>query len=46
MQKLIAVSIICVLCTLGWNARGLGEEISPPRGELRIVDKEPRNSNR
>jgi peptide/nickel transport system substrate-binding protein len=43
MQKLIAVSIICVLCTLGWNARGLGEESSTPRGELRIVDKEPRN---
>ena len=43
VQKLVTVSLICVLCTLGWSARGLGEEIATPRGELRIVDKEPRN---
>jgi ABC-type transport system substrate-binding protein len=43
MHKLVIGSIICVLCTCGWSARGLGEEISTPRGDLRVVDKHPQN---
>jgi ABC-type transport system substrate-binding protein len=35
--------IILVLCTLVWSPCGFGEEVPTPRGELRIVDKNPLN---
>ena len=43
MQKLIVGSCILLLVTLGWGDRGLAEQPPTPRGELRIVDKHPRN---
>src|SRR5215471_18766545 len=43
MQRLVVSSIVLVLVALGWSARGLGEEIQEPRGELRVVDKSPQN---
>jgi ABC-type transport system substrate-binding protein len=32
-----------MLVTLGWGNRGMGEQVPAPRGELRIVDKNPKN---
>jgi ABC-type transport system substrate-binding protein len=43
MQKLVVGSIILVFCTLGSGARGSGQEVPEPRGEVRIVDKNPGN---
>jgi len=43
MQKLVVGSIVLVLVILGWGDRGFGQEVSAPRGELRIVDKHPDN---
>jgi ABC-type transport system substrate-binding protein len=43
MQKLVVGSIILLLVTFGWGARGVGEQFSVPQGELRIVDKNPYN---
>jgi ABC-type transport system substrate-binding protein len=43
MKKLVVGSIIFMLVTLGWDGRGVGEQIPVPRGELRIVDKDPLN---
>ena len=43
MHKLIVSSLALVLVTLGWGNRSLGEQGPAPRGELRIVDKEPFN---
>jgi ABC-type transport system substrate-binding protein len=43
MHKLFVGSIILVLCILGSGARGSGQEVPAPRGELRIVDKHPAN---
>jgi peptide/nickel transport system substrate-binding protein len=43
MHKLFVASIMLVLCTLGWSASSVGQEVSAPRGELRIVDKNPAN---
>ena len=43
MHKLFAGSIVVVLCILGSGARGSGQEAHMPRGELRIVDKNPGN---
>jgi ABC-type transport system substrate-binding protein len=43
MHKLFVGSIMLVLCILGWGISGLGQEVSTPRGELRIVDKNPAN---
>jgi ABC-type transport system substrate-binding protein len=43
MQKLVVGSFILLLVTLGWGERGVGEQVPAPRGELRIVDKNPQN---
>jgi ABC-type transport system substrate-binding protein len=43
MSKLVVGSIMLLLCSLGWVSKGLGQEIPSPRGELRIVDKNPLN---
>ena len=43
MQKLIVGSLILMLSTLGWGTSSFGQEVPAPRGELRIVDKNPRN---
>jgi ABC-type transport system substrate-binding protein len=43
MHKLFVGSIMLVLCTLGWIASSFGQEVPTPRGELRIVDKNPTN---
>lgn len=43
MQKLVVGSIVLMLVTLGWGDRGVGEQVPAPRGELRIVDKNPEN---
>src|SRR5882724_5770859 len=43
MHKFSVGSIILVLCTLGWIASSFGQERPTPRGELRIVDKNPAN---
>jgi ABC-type transport system substrate-binding protein len=43
MHKLVVGSVIFVLCVLGWSAGGVGQEVSAPRGELRVVDKDPQN---
>src|SRR5262249_44383302 len=32
-----------MLITLGWSKRSVGEQVPTPRGELRIVDKDPLN---
>jgi peptide/nickel transport system substrate-binding protein len=43
MHKLFVGSIMLVFCTLGWGTSSLGQEVPTPRGELRIVDKNPLN---
>ena len=43
MKSLFVGSIILVLCTLGWSASSVGQEVPAPWGELRIVDKGPQN---
>ena len=43
MKHLIVSSIILGLLTLGWGNRSFGEQVSVPRGELRIVDPSPWN---
>jgi ABC-type transport system substrate-binding protein len=43
MHKLFVGSIMFILCTLGWIASSIGQEAPTPRGELRIVDKNPAN---
>jgi peptide/nickel transport system substrate-binding protein len=43
MQKLVVGSVMLLLITLGWGDRGLTEQPPAPQGELRIVDKSPRN---
>jgi ABC-type transport system substrate-binding protein len=43
MHKFFVGSVILVLCTLGWSATSVGQDIPTPRGELRIVDKNPLN---
>ena len=43
MHKFFVGSIILVLYTLGWIASSFGQEVPTPRGELRIVDKNPAN---
>jgi ABC-type transport system substrate-binding protein len=43
-MKMLGVSvIILLLLALGWSDSGFGEPIPTPRGELRIVDKNPMN---
>jgi ABC-type transport system substrate-binding protein len=43
MHKLIVSSLALVLVTLGWGNQSLGDQVPAPRGELRIVDKNPSN---
>jgi ABC-type transport system substrate-binding protein len=43
MRKLLVGSLVLVLGILGWGPDGFGQEVPLPRGELRIVDKNPLN---
>jgi peptide/nickel transport system substrate-binding protein len=43
MRKLAFGSIVLVLVIFGWGAHSLGQEVPAPRGEIRIVDKNPAN---
>jgi len=43
MKTLVVGSLVLLLMTLGWNTRSVGEQVPAPRGELRIVDKDPLN---
>jgi ABC-type transport system substrate-binding protein len=43
MKQRIVSSLIILIVTLAWSPRGLGESLPPPRGELRVVDKNPAN---
>jgi hypothetical protein len=43
MQRLFIASIVVMLGAFGWGTSVLGQEVPAPRGELRIVDKNPRN---
>jgi ABC-type transport system substrate-binding protein len=43
MKRYVVGSIVLLLATLGWGERGMGEQVPTPRGELRIVDKDPQN---
>jgi ABC-type transport system substrate-binding protein len=43
MYKRIAGVIVLGICILGWSNGGFGQEVPAPRGELRIVDKDPQN---
>ncbi len=43
MKKLVFSSIVLMFVTLGWSGISLGEQPPAPQGELRIVDKSPRN---
>src|SRR5919109_2895745 len=43
MKQFVIGGIVLLLMTLGWDARGVGEQAAAPRGELRIVDTDPLN---
>jgi peptide/nickel transport system substrate-binding protein len=43
MKQLIVGSIVLLLVILGWGESNFGQERPVPRGELRIVDKNPAN---
>ena len=43
MKNLMVGSIVLMLVSLGWSNWSLGEQTLAPRGELRIVDKNPAN---
>jgi ABC-type transport system substrate-binding protein len=43
MHKFFVSSVILVFCTLGLGTSSVGQERPAPRGELRIVDKDPLN---
>jgi ABC-type transport system substrate-binding protein len=43
MKKLVVGSVVVLLFTLGGLSGGVGEQVSGPQGELRIVDKHPLN---
>jgi ABC-type transport system substrate-binding protein len=43
MKHLVVGSIVLLLVTLGWGEHSVGEQVPAPRGELRIVDKNPQN---
>jgi ABC-type transport system substrate-binding protein len=43
MNKLVVGSIVLLIITFGWEQRSIGEQVRAPRGELRIVDKNPAN---
>jgi len=46
MKQRVVGSIVLLLLTLGWGSRGVGEQGPAPRGELRIVDTNPRTGRR
>jgi ABC-type transport system substrate-binding protein len=43
MHPFIVGSLVLMLITLGWSHKSAGEQGPSPRGELRIVDKNPQN---
>jgi ABC-type transport system substrate-binding protein len=43
MSKLVVSSLVLGLIILGWSHASWGEQVPPPRGDLRIVDKHPKN---
>src|SRR5881296_1329067 len=43
MKNLVVGGIVLMLVTFGWGNRSLGEQVPTPRGELRVVDKDPLN---
>jgi hypothetical protein len=43
MKQLVVGSFMLVLVALGWGAPSIGQEMPAPQGELRVVDKDPRN---
>jgi len=43
MQKLIIGAVMLLPVILGWGNHSVGAQVSAPRGELRIVDKNPAN---
>jgi peptide/nickel transport system substrate-binding protein len=43
MKNLVVGSIVLMLVTFGWGTMSVGEQGPSPRGELRIVDKNPQN---
>ncbi len=43
MKKLCISSLVFLLVTCGWGAYSIGQEPPVPRGEIRIVDKDPGN---
>lgn len=43
MNKFIVGGIVLVLVTCGWSTVSVGEQLPAPRGEVRIVDKNPLN---
>ena len=43
MKKRIVSSLTCMLVLFGGGTMSIGEQVPPPRGELRIVDKHPGN---
>lgn len=40
-QVIVGGMLLLVIC--GWGARSGGQDVPPPRGELRIVDANPAN---
>lgn len=43
MKQLIVASLVLTCVTLGWSSNSGGEQVPVPQGELRIVDRNPRN---
>jgi len=43
MQKLVWCSTVTMLVILGWLSPGMGDQAPAPRGELRVVDRDPFN---
>jgi ABC-type transport system substrate-binding protein len=43
MHKRVVGIFVLGICVLGWSAGGFAQEHRAPRGELRIVDKNPQN---
>ena len=43
MRKLAFGSIVLVLVICAWGTMGVGEQTPAPRGELRVVDRDPQN---
>ena len=41
MKKFVVGGIVLVLVTFGWGTMSFGEQMPAPRGELRVVDRDP-----